>query len=370
MKPTIFLAPVLLFALSSLKAQNTHERLFPYREPKHYVCYQTPQAIECDGKLEEEVWKKAEWSDDFIDIEGCSKPKPYYQTRMKMLYDKQYLYVAAQLEEKHIWSYLTHFDDIVYHDNDFEVFIDPTGMGRRYFEIEVNAQNTIFDLFLERPYRFDGHALIDWDLKGLKTGIKLDGSLNNGLDQDKHWTVEMAIPLEKLKLGYDTVWPRPNSLWRINFSRVEWNTEYKDGRYIKKNDPVTHTPLPENNWVWTAQGAIDMHRPEKWGYLQFAPNEAGKGDERFKLPYADKMIQYLWWIFQLENDYYSKKKSYTEKLEELGAKSSSYMIDGSRNEINIDCFAGQFSISISCPDRNMKYLLNNNGELLKLQPNE
>ena len=245
---TITLVALLLITLNP-KAQTITGFPFSASEPKHYVCYQTPQAIECDGQLKEEAWNKTEWSDAFVDIEGNCKPRPYYQTRMKMLYDKQYLYIAAQLEEKHIWAYLSHFDDIVYHDNDFEVFIDPSSVGRKYFEIEVNAQNTIFDLFLDKPYRFNGRALIDWDLKGLKTGVKLDGSLNNGNDQDKHWTVEMAIPLEKLKLGYDPVWPVPKSVWRINFSRVEWETEYKDGKYKKKTNPQTNKDLPRPRCV-------------------------------------------------------------------------------------------------------------------------
>ena len=29
-----------------------------------------------DGKLDDEAWKAAPWSDDFVDIEGDKKPKP------------------------------------------------------------------------------------------------------------------------------------------------------------------------------------------------------------------------------------------------------------------------------------------------------
>jgi len=51
--------------------------------------------------------------------------------------------------------------------------------------------------------------------------------------------------------------------WRINFSRVEWEAAIADGRYVK-------TPgKPEDNWVWSPQGVVDMHRPETWGYIQF-----------------------------------------------------------------------------------------------------
>ena len=39
-----------------------------------------------------------------------------------------------------------------------------------------------------------------------------------------------------------------------------------DGGYRK----VPREAHPEDNWVWSPQDAIDMHRPEKWGYVEFA----------------------------------------------------------------------------------------------------
>lgn len=31
-------------------------------------------------------------------------------------------------------------------DNDFEVFLDPDGDNHNYYEIEINAHNTVWDL--------------------------------------------------------------------------------------------------------------------------------------------------------------------------------------------------------------------------------
>ena len=50
-------------------------------------------------------------------------------------------------------------DEIVFHDNDFEVFLNPSGDGRDYFEFEINALNTTWDLRLVKPYRDGGPAL-------------------------------------------------------------------------------------------------------------------------------------------------------------------------------------------------------------------
>ena len=64
--------------------------------------------------------------------------------------------------------------------------------------------------------------------------------------------------------------PRDGDQWRINFSRVEWDTEIADGKYRKVKGK------PEHNWVWSPQGVIDMHRPERWGYLQFSTAKPGR----------------------------------------------------------------------------------------------
>jgi hypothetical protein len=42
---------------------------------------------------------------------------------------------------------------VIFHDNDFEVFIDPDGDNWQYYEIEVNARGQVWDLLLIRPYR-------------------------------------------------------------------------------------------------------------------------------------------------------------------------------------------------------------------------
>src|SRR5882672_8596017 len=72
-------------------AQNTQP------PPKSYDCFHTATPIKIDGKLDDPAWKKAPWTTDFVDIEGAAKPLRF-RTRVKMLWDDQYLYIAAELE--------------------------------------------------------------------------------------------------------------------------------------------------------------------------------------------------------------------------------------------------------------------------------
>ena len=76
-----------------------------------------------DGNLNEEAWEDAVWSSSFIDIEGSTKAPPQYDTKVKMLWDSTYLYIGALLEEEHLWATYDQDESIIFHENDFEIFI-------------------------------------------------------------------------------------------------------------------------------------------------------------------------------------------------------------------------------------------------------
>lgn len=240
------------------------------QSPKEYQCHKASSIVQIDGDVYDDVWRSIPWSDFFIDIEGKNNPKPYLDTRMKLLWDDNYLFIAAELEEPHIWAYLENHDDIIYRDNDFEIFIDPTGDGLNYFEIEINALGSILDLFMSKPYNKKGKANIPWNADGMKKAVKIYGSLTDSLGKDLKWTVELAIPWTTYNSRLpDLKKPNTGDTWRMNFSRVQWETEFYDGKYAKKTFDNTAIPLPENNWVWSPQGVINMHKPETWGYVTF-----------------------------------------------------------------------------------------------------
>jgi hypothetical protein len=80
--------------------------------------------------------------------------------------------------------------------------------------------------------------------------------------------VEIAIPWKGLAryAGARPCPPKDGQQWRMNFSRVEWLVDIIDGRYHK----IPKEMRPEDNWVWSPQGVVDMHRPERWGFVQFS----------------------------------------------------------------------------------------------------
>ncbi len=254
-----FISPLLFFLLISFIGFSQTKS-----KPKQYVCYHINKPINIDGNLDDSVWQLADWTDDFVDIQGIEQNKPPYQTRVKMLWSDSFLYIAAYMEEPHIWAYITEDEMIMYHDNDFEFFIDPNSDNHNYYEFEFNALNKKLDLFLERPYRNSVKPDLDWTCFGLQNATQIYGSINNPKGRlDSAWTMEIAIPLNCIQQNIGD-----QHIWRINFSRVEWDTKISGRKYKKLKKP-------ENNWVWSPQWTINMHQPEYWGYLQFSKETVG-----------------------------------------------------------------------------------------------
>jgi hypothetical protein len=234
-----------------------------------YQCRRLAGEPIIDGRISEEEWKGAVWSEDFVDITGGTE-HPSLRTQVRMAWDDEYLFIAARMEEPHVQATLTGRDEVIWHDNDFEVFIDPDGDTHEYYELEINAFGTVFDLFLVKPYRDGGPALHHWDIAGLKKAVGIDGTINDPSDRDTGWEVELAIPWSVLaECANRAAPPSEGDVWRINFSRVEWKTVSEGGRYVKATDPGTGKPFAERNWTWSPQGIVNMHYPEMWGYVLF-----------------------------------------------------------------------------------------------------
>jgi Carbohydrate family 9 binding domain-like len=321
------LLPAVLIVLAAASAAQVLPPT-PIAEPKtafapfEYVCRRAAGPITIDGRLDERSWEDAEWTEVFGDIEGPAKPAPRFRTRAQMLWDDTYLYIGAYLEEPHVWATLTARDSIIFQDNDFEVFIDPDGDTHAYYELEMNALNTVWDLLLVKPYRDGGPAVHAWDIQGLKTAVRVLGTLNDPSDRDKAWTVEIAVPFAVLRecIPGKPERPAPGEQWRVNFSRVEYQVDFATGAYAKVKDAGTGQPLPEDNWTWTPQGVINIHYPEMWGYVQFSAKASGAGKEKFARRSEEKVKWALRRIYYAERALFAAKSAFAADLRALGLK--------------------------------------------------
>jgi len=305
-----------ILALLSLRGQASErtewrEKMQPI-VPHGYLCRYTTNAITVDGNPDETAWNLAPWTSDFGDIAGPSKSAPRFRTRAKMLWDENFLYVCAELEEPHVWATLTNHDSVIFRDPDFEVFIDPKGSTHNYYEFEMNALNTGWDLRLDKPYLDQGKPHNEWDIPGLKTAVRVHGTINDPSDTDQAWTVEIAFPWRVLETyARHPGAPNEGEQWRINFSRVEWQISITNGVYQKKPG------IREDNWVWSPTGVVDMHRPEMWGLLQFTHNSSNPAAAIAAIPGKPARDLALD-IYHAQRDFWNSHGRWSQNLVELG----------------------------------------------------
>jgi len=309
---------LLLFLFCAVQALRTYMNTNP--RPLSYVGYRAPKgSIVIDGKLDEPAWQEVPWTSDFVDIQGATKPIPRYRTHAKMRFDDDYLYIGAWLQEPNLTGWINKTNSVIFYDNDFEIFVNPSGNLHLYNEYEMNTLNTTWTLVEVNPYR-DGYNIIDpYPMGGLKSAVWLNGTLNNPSDVDCCWTVEIALPLSSLRQFADKVVPpKDKDQWRINFSRVEWRYKVVNGKYIKVPN------VPEDNWVWSPQQVIDMHQPERWGFLQFSDRPVGQAQFSFdRLAYDTQQV--LSFLYSAQKDYASKHNgTYATSFVQLDVSSESF----------------------------------------------
>jgi hypothetical protein len=215
-----------------------------------------------------------------------------------MLWDDNCFYIAAELEEPHVWATLTNHDSVIFHDPDFEVFIDPDGDRHNYYEFEMNALNATWDLLLKKPYIDGGPAVNEWEISGLQSAAQINGTLNQPSNRDQGWTVEIAFPWKALaEFSKQAAPPKEGDVWRVDFSRVEWQIDTSDKTYRKV------TGVKEDNWVWSPMGIVDMHRPEQWGYVEFTTM---RGKNRFR-PEPDLSKEALLDFYYSQKEFKARK---------------------------------------------------------------
>ncbi|MCR4032056.1 MULTISPECIES: carbohydrate-binding family 9-like protein [Flavobacterium] len=324
--------------------------------PKSYIAYKTSKEIVIDGDGADKAWEKAEWTTPFIDIEGVETPK--YKTQVKMLWDDKYYYILAKMEEPHVWANLRQRDTIIFYNNDFEVFIDPDNDTHNYYELEINALNTAWDLFINKPYREKNTVLNDWNIDGLKSAVKIDGTLNNASDIDKGWTLEIAIPWSVYKTSYfDDIVPK-DKFWRVNFSRVNWQHDIVDGKYERKKGKEGKF-LPEYNWVWSPMGVINMHEPEKWAYVYFSSKES---DDKFAIPQEEKVKWELYTLYRAQKRYFDKNKTWAKSLQNISKKN--IIVDGKVLKPVLENHSSGFNILVKSPFSNKTLIIKEDGKII------
>jgi len=182
------------------------------RSGRDYVVHRAKGAIEIDGVLAESAWDRADKAGPFVrSLDG--KPASA-ATEARLLWDDDCLYVAFLAEDTNVSGAFFKDDEKLYTSNVVEIFLDPSGDGSHYDEIEVAPTNALFDTRFDsrRQPAPEGHK--DWSSQA-KHAVHIDGTLNDARDVDSGWTAELAIPFAALGAR-----PAPGARWRFNLYRL------------------------------------------------------------------------------------------------------------------------------------------------------
>ena len=384
--------------ISPLRSTYTaHYKHYPrsYIAPK---CPSTSFIERINGDITKPEWVSIPWSEEFDEIRGEDdapadlRPPPECRTRIKMMWDEKYLYIAALMESYNrtvVTSFTRCNEPIYQQDSDFEVFVDPSGSCHDYKELELNGYNTVWNLLLDKPYDDGGQEHSGrvakhptdkyyWNVFNQHTATKLLwGDWND--PKGAVWSVEVALAHSDTLSRYSPSLqrryaPREGQRWRVNFSRVE-----EKGRI---------------NWTWSPQiiweprtrnyeGKVAMHLPDVWGYVLFAGtgDYAASADETSKQPTYDPT-----WPARLAamNVYYAQRYyrelnaegKYAQNFEALFPYVDEEILAPFEVHIKMTCdrsgysarvFSRVDSLEVSVTDDRLLFVHSNGGTVLQLQ---
>ena len=189
--------------------------------------------ITIDGKLNEKAWADAAVHDlkfynGTFELPPLEKARvlaePFTPGQVRLLYDKDHVYVAAKFTDKDIIA-LAPADQmrLHMHGDMLELFFHPANAMHFWeFHAAPNGRCAAF-------YYLTGDMASVTELTGqtklpdgLKCAATVDGKINDQKTEDKAWMVEMQIP-RRIFAAESTPF-EPNQKWRIRLGR--WNTSH------------------------------------------------------------------------------------------------------------------------------------------------
>lgn len=162
--------------------------------------------IKLDGILDEESWKTAQESSSFINKWPQDTGYAVAQTKVRLLYDNDFLYVSAicyqEQEDLVIQSLKRDNLNAFWNSDGFSVVIDPINQKTNGFLFGVNA----------------GGAQVEATLTARGSNTNMDSNWDNKWysatkQYENYWVAEMAIPFKTLRYNDS------KNTWGINLIR-------------------------------------------------------------------------------------------------------------------------------------------------------
>ena len=200
---------------------------FAAEPPVDFECRWAKTAPVIDGQLDDEVWKSAQLIDTFtLPWLGEKKRPAKTATRARLMWDQEYLYFAADLDDGDLFADITEQDGMTWYNDVFELFFKPDVNKSAYYEFQVNAAGTVMDVLMPAREQKAYEKYRKVDEFNIVAKVKLRGTLNKRDDKDNGWTVEARMPWS----GFAKTGGRPaaNDIWKFTLCRYDYDVSFGD----------------------------------------------------------------------------------------------------------------------------------------------
>jgi len=202
--------------------------------PRNYQARFTYDAPTLDGKLDDRAWMHIPWTANFVHLEGSGTTRPRLQSRAKMMWDRQFLYVGVWMIEPNLESKPVSslgFDGL-------SLFVTRDGERIDYHMVTLEPGGRMLENHVrtEEPTSLPNHAT------RVLGEVGLSGTMDTPGDADRGWWAEFAIPWSAVDLPKFSTIPEAGSTIRVQLAR-------RDG-------------------AWSPHYQHDLHTPRMWGKVK------------------------------------------------------------------------------------------------------
>ena len=182
--------------------------------PRHYSAKFAHEAPTIDGSLDDIVWRDAPWTANFVAVEGSATSRPRYQSRAKMLWNRQYLFLGIWMIEPNLKSIPVSslgYDGLL-------TFVTRDAELGNYRTISLEPGS----LLLDSHFVSGDSYMVSGNPSMIVGKVSLSGTLDTPGDADRGWWAEIAIPWSSLKSPEMATIPAAGNTVRVNFYRKGW----------------------------------------------------------------------------------------------------------------------------------------------------
>jgi hypothetical protein len=195
--------------------------------PPSALAYKKKNDITIDGILSKSEWEDIPYITNFLTSDG---EVAEHQTKIKFMYDNNYFYIAAFMEEpspENMISTAVPPIPLTWNDDDIEFFFDTKNSQKDYIRLFQNFSGIRFnslERWVENKY-FESKYISEIFIG------------------ENFWSIEMQIPWSDIKINES---PNSGDIWSINVGRHRQQSKIKVSR-------------------WSGR----LYDPQKYGILRF-----------------------------------------------------------------------------------------------------